>query len=91
TTKSNISSHYQAIPLASVAESIRDVALLCRGLKPSHLWVDTLCLIQDDKDCCLQYSVEMPDIYQNSYLTIAAEEPSSCKFGFLGSKSVQGL
>jgi hypothetical protein len=84
TKKANISSHYKAIPYDSLSLTIRDAITVCRGLGISNLWVDALCIVQDDRSSWLQESSEMGNIYGNSRLTIAALEPASCKLGFLG-------
>ncbi|KAK3298672.1 heterokaryon incompatibility protein-domain-containing protein [Chaetomium fimeti] len=84
TTKHNLQAHYQAVPLVAVPQTVRDTVTLCRGLKLENLWVDSLCIAQDDTQDWLQQSAEMRDIYANAHLTIAAEEPASCKLGFLG-------
>ncbi|KAF2195861.1 HET-domain-containing protein [Zopfia rhizophila CBS 207.26] len=84
TTKANLPSHYHAIKLSLLPATIRDAVVFCRGLNVSNLWVDSLCIVQDDLDEWRQDSAHMGDIYMNSLLTIAAEEPASCKVGFLG-------
>lgn len=84
TTRSNLDSHYQCIPAELLPRTIYDAVILCRGLKIQNLWVDSLCIIQDDINSWLHESGQMRDIYLNSCFTIAAEEPASCKLGFLG-------
>jgi len=84
TTKANLDSHYRAVPYASLPLTIRDAVIVCRRLQISNLWVDSLCIVQDDKTSWLQDSAQMHDIYLNSHFTIAAQEPASCKSGFLG-------
>jgi hypothetical protein len=84
TTSENLQSHYQGVQFSSLPQTIRDAVILCRGLKLAYLWVDSLCIIQDDQNDWLNESAQMCEIYANSYLTIAAEEPDSCKLGFLG-------
>jgi hypothetical protein len=37
-----------------------------------YLWVDSLCIIQDDKDDFYREPRLMASVYENSYLTIAA-------------------
>ena len=84
TTKLNLEAHYMAVPFSELPNTIRDAVTLCRALQLENLWVDSLCIIQDDKESWLQDSGEMDKIYANAHLTIAAEEPASCKLGFLG-------
>jgi hypothetical protein len=40
--------------------------------------------LQDDLEDWLHEAAQMRDIYSNSHLTILADEPASCKIGFLG-------
>lgn len=50
----------------------RDCVEVCRRLKCRYLWIDSLCIIQDSKKDWSEESKRMGDVYQGSYLTIAA-------------------
>ncbi|KAH6719513.1 heterokaryon incompatibility protein-domain-containing protein [Leptodontidium sp. MPI-SDFR-AT-0119] len=84
TTTRNLDAHYSAVPMLAMPMTVRDAVILCRGLKVDNIWVDSLCIVQDDATDWLQQSAEMRDIYANSHLTVAVLEPASCKLGFLG-------
>ncbi|KAH8891595.1 HET-domain-containing protein [Thozetella sp. PMI_491] len=84
TTSENVTAHYKSIPLDMLPKTIMDAISLCRGIGISYLWVDSLCIIQDDIKDWQQQSPLMLDIYGQSCLTIYAEHPKSCKEGFLG-------
>lgn len=84
TTTSNLKAHYDAIPLRYMPKSIQDAITVCRGLGIPYLWVDSLCIVQDDHVSWLRDASMMDRIYLYSHVTIAALEPSNCKFGFLG-------
>lgn len=84
TTTSNIGSHYVSIPVSNMPRGIQDAVSVCRGMKISNLWVDSLCIAQDDPVAWLHDAKEMDQIYLHSLLTIAALEPASCKLPFLG-------
>lgn len=84
TTQANLASHYAAIPYKALPKTIQDAIRVCRGLKIRYLWVDSLCIVQDDRLEWAHQCGQMRDIYRYSQLTIAALEPSSCKVGFLG-------
>jgi hypothetical protein len=84
TMKNNLEAHFTAVPFLELPKTIKDAVILCRALKLENLWVDSLCITQDDNDCWLHDSAEMGEIYANAQVTIAADEPKSCKLGFLG-------
>lgn len=84
TTTSNINDHYKEVPLTSMPKSLRDAVMVCRGLSILYLWVDSICIIQDDYDAWYQDASIMDQIYLNSQVTISALEPNNCKTGFLG-------
>ena len=59
--------------------------ITCTRLSISHLWVDALCILQDDADDAdwTEQSAEMHMIYSNAYLVLAADSALDCASGFL--------
>jgi hypothetical protein len=45
---------------------------ICHRLGIGSLWIDSLCIVQDDEQDWMSESWKMGSIYQNGYLTIAA-------------------
>jgi len=86
TTTKNLETHYQGVPLLSLPNTIYDAVMFCRGLRLQYLWVDSLCIVQDDRESWLVDSAQMGEIYSNGLVTLAIEEPTSCKIGFLGNQ-----
>ncbi|KAF7557406.1 hypothetical protein G7Z17_g667 [Cylindrodendrum hubeiense] len=84
TTTANFASHCNLIPVSKMPLGIQDAITVCRGLKIPNLWVDSLCIAQDDSKAWLEDASQMDRIYTHSQLTIAALEPASCKSRFLG-------
>ena len=72
TLKDNIEDWKRRIPLAMLPQTFVDAVRITRDLKIRYLWVDSLCIIQDDPQDWERESAEMASIYKNSYLTIAA-------------------
>ncbi|RYP65990.1 hypothetical protein DL771_008037 [Monosporascus sp. 5C6A] len=73
-------------------QTIQDAITVCRLLDLRFLWVDALCVIQDDVDqvdWCLE-SAMICDIYSNAHFVIAAQESPSCDSGFLHQLSSPG-
>ncbi|KAG7424627.1 hypothetical protein Forpi1262_v013704 [Fusarium oxysporum f. sp. raphani] len=52
--------------------TISDAITVCEKLQISHLWVDSLCIIQDDESDMLEVIDKMDSIYSESILTIIA-------------------
>lgn len=90
TTTNNLKAHSEHIRFSSMPPGIQDAVTVCRGLHIRYLWVDSLCLIQNDLEMWLQDASSMDLIYLNSHLTIAAQEPDTCNKNFLGKQSFGG-
>jgi hypothetical protein len=56
--------------------SIQDAIYLTRQIGERYLWVDSLCIIQDDPEDKAAVIPEMGAIYGNAYLTIVAADGS---------------
>lgn len=84
TTKNVLESYHCAIQYSSLPRTLQDAVTFCRRIKVQHLWVDQLCIVQDDEEDWLREAAQMHHVYSNSHLTVAAHKPASCKLGFLG-------
>ncbi|KAF7532425.1 hypothetical protein G7054_g7944 [Neopestalotiopsis clavispora] len=60
------------IPWNSLPNTFRDAIEVTRQLGVRYLWIDSLCIIQDDENDWKQESSKMVEVYQNAYLTIYA-------------------
>ncbi|KAK0648410.1 heterokaryon incompatibility protein-domain-containing protein [Cercophora newfieldiana] len=82
--------HLQAgfsITTSGMPKTFRDAILVTRALGIPYLWIDSLCIMQDDK---AEWDIEasrMADIYSNSYLTFAAASSEDDENGFLTYRS----
>lgn len=54
-----------------------------------YLWIDSLCIVQDDKDDWEREAANMASIYSNSWLTVAAAAASGPTDGLFKSPDVQ--
>ena len=62
------------IPVSELSPVFRDSIALTRRLKVRYLWIDALCIIQDDPDDQKSEIERMADIYKGSVCNIAAAE-----------------
>ena len=83
TTTANISKHKNGILISELPQTIQDAIRVTQSLGVRFLWVDSLCIIQDDPQDMAKELSMMPDYYENSLVTICAASSSSCVQGFL--------
>lgn len=60
-----------------------DAAHVCARLGIRHLWIDSLCIIQDSRDDWREQAVLMHLVYSCALITIVATSATSCHDGFL--------
>ena len=83
---SNIVSYGTAISFEKQPPTIQDAAKVCQGIGLQYLWIDALCIIQDDPNDKFVEIAKMTSIYGNATVTIAAARSSSATEGFLGER-----
>ncbi|KAF3071705.1 hypothetical protein CFAM422_006280 [Trichoderma lentiforme] len=76
-SKSLLTSNYldrkqHGMPIANLPRMMQDVVLVLRRLGIEYIWIDCLCIIQDDKDDWKREAALMASIYTNAELTVAA-------------------
>ncbi|KAK4031671.1 HET domain protein [Parachaetomium inaequale] len=74
TVKSNIKQHKQGIAFEALPLSFKDVVVKAWYLGFRYLWIDSLCIIQDDNDDWEAEAARMAVVYSNATLTFAATE-----------------
>lgn len=85
TTTESLTARCQRIDLRDLPIIFRDAVTVARRMSVRYLWIDALCILQDDLSDWSQESVQMGDIYQNSLCTLAIHHPNSNTEGFLSS------
>lgn len=78
TTQSTIHDHLAGILVSALPATTRDAIRLCQALDIPYLWVDSLCILQDDPDDWRSEASEMASIYGRSALTITTPHNSHC-------------
>ncbi|KAN0098329.1 Heterokaryon incompatibility protein (HET) domain containing protein [Hyaloscypha variabilis] len=72
TTTSTISSFKKRLPLEHIPKTIKDAVAITKRLGFRYLWVDRLCIIQDNKADWQTEVQKMRYIYEGAVCTIAA-------------------
>lgn len=83
TLRSNLYELLRAVEEDELPATIRDAVELTRCLGVQYLWVDALCIIQDDTQDWLHESAQMSTVYAQAFLTISASSVDSSRFSFL--------
>ena len=94
TVKGNLESLLQENSLdnpewaAKIPQTILDAIRLAGTLDERYLWVDALCIIQDDEDEKHSQINNMAAIYANASITIVAAQGEDANFGLRGVKGI---
>jgi hypothetical protein len=73
----------ESIPWKEIPETFRHAIDVTRALGLGFLWIDSLCIVQDDLQDWAQESAKMSRIYANAVVTIAASAAENAAQGFL--------
>ncbi|XDG06140.1 hypothetical protein ABKA04_005755 [Annulohypoxylon sp. FPYF3050] len=84
TIKANIEEHKRAIKLGSLPQTFKDALLIVQKFGLQYVWIDSLCIIQDDADDWEREAAQMADVYRNAYFVLGATRGGSDAQGFLG-------
>lgn len=82
TTRESLAERYRNIPFSQLPKTSQDAVQITRALGFRYLWIDSLCIIQDDTTDWELESAKMAGIYEESCLTIAATASVDSKGGF---------
>lgn len=72
TTRSNYPEHLAFIPWDSLPPLFQDAITLTMSIGINYLWIDSLCIVQDDRQDWLDESKKMALVYHRATLVIAA-------------------
>ncbi|KAI1742769.1 heterokaryon incompatibility protein-domain-containing protein [Xylaria scruposa] len=72
TTRGNIEKHRRSIPISYLPAMLRDAVLATRALGFYYVWIDALCIIQDDARDWSREASRMGTIYSNAQVTISS-------------------
>lgn len=81
TTTETHEDHRRGIPWDAIPATFKHAITIVLKLNIELLWIDSLCIVQDDMDDWEIESSKMADTYQNATLTLAATASSSDSHG----------
>lgn len=89
TTKENIGYRMASgIEVTGLQKSIQDLIEVTRQIGLRYLWLDALCIVQDDTDDAKHQFNSIAEFYKQADILISAASASDCGEGFLQSRIV---
>ncbi|KAI1411243.1 HET-domain-containing protein [Hypoxylon sp. FL1857] len=83
TEKGSLDDRLRSFELQEVSPILRDAILAARVLGVRYLWMDAVCIVQDDVEDWDRESSLMSLVFQNAAMTICTPASTSCQEGFL--------
>jgi len=85
TFKGNLEARCRRINLAELGKTFQDAVKVTRALGQRYLWIDSLCIVQEDTDDWARESMRMAAVFSSAYYVIAATAADGGDSGFLKS------
>jgi hypothetical protein len=90
-TTSTLEDLRRNIDYFQLPKTMRDAIITTQKLGLQFLWVDALCIVQDDEIHTAHEIANMRRVYQNAHVTISAARARGCDQGFLHNIQRPGL
>lgn len=86
--KSNIKAFEDKVPEEALTKTIRDAITIAKNLGINYLWIDSLCIVQDDQADWQKEAALMGIVYGCSIITIAASSAAEGSVGCFFDRSI---
>jgi hypothetical protein len=84
TKLANLDQHSKQIPWRGLPRCQQDCITVAREFRVEYVWIDALCIVQDDRTDWGNHSQRMHVIYRNALFTVAVVASSTSSQPFLG-------
>ncbi|KAK4974035.1 hypothetical protein LTR66_011120 [Elasticomyces elasticus] len=91
TTRDNFQAQLNGIERSDLPATLQDSLVILEKLHIRYIWIDALCIIQNDTTDWITEAAKMAGIYRGSLLTIAAASSPSTYSGCFNVKSTSHL
>ena len=87
TTNDNIAERFNNINHSDLQQTLKDAVLITRMLGLQYIWIDSLCIIQDNQDDWATEAGTMADIFAGAHIVLAATRAKDVSDGFLNPRT----
>lgn len=81
TTRETCEARMANIRMSELPQTFRDAVAIARQLGIRYLWIDSLCIFQDDRTDWARESANMTAVYSNAHLVIAIDHAADSSVG----------
>ena len=86
TTTQNLAERKKHIGFGDLPQTIKEAILISNAIGIYYLWVDAICIVQNDPQDWAEQAAEMCGIYSGAHLTISATNSNDVEKGFLSKR-----
>lgn len=84
TVKENFDVHLAGIPFSKLPKTFQEASIITRRVGSDYLWIDSLCIVQDDPDDWFREAQVMGSIYEKAIIVLSASGSSDSSGGCFG-------
>ena len=89
TVKSNLDRHFRGIPWSDLPRTFADACEYTLRLGYKYIWIDSLCIIQDDEADWQHEAARMASVYSGAVLTLAASKSQDSSGGLFATGTAE--
>lgn len=89
--KSNLSQLQQTIPWNELCQTFQDACQITEEIGLRHLWIDSLCIVQDDPEDWNREALQMAGVYGGLSINISASKATDGSMGLFASRNPQSV
>ena len=91
TTSETLEERKQGISITVLPQTYQDAIKIARTLGLRYLWIDSLCIIQNDTQDWQREAAKMAAVYRDANIVIGASNASADSEGFLCKRDADGI
>lgn len=87
----NLQELHRNVPVAGLPQTFREAILASKALRIRYLWIDSLCIVQDDPSDWAYEASQMHMVYSNSHCNISASHGEDSTEGLFRDRNSHAL